>query len=83
MAGEELIYQYAYQYAPMGCAVGAIVYGALASGWVLKLPAGNERMQEIAAAIQEGAKCFHEASVHLYPHRWDSAFRNYYCDTGS
>lgn len=53
-AGEELI----YQYAPLGCAVGAIVYGALAGGWVVKLPAGNERMQQIAAAIQEGADAY-------------------------
>ena len=54
MSGQELI----YQYAPMGCAAGAILYGALACGWVLKLPAGNERMQEIAAAIQEGANAY-------------------------
>jgi K(+)-stimulated pyrophosphate-energized sodium pump len=54
MAGEELI----YQYAPLGCAIGAIIYGAAASGWVLKLPAGNQEMQNIAAAIQEGANAF-------------------------
>ncbi|MBX9690107.1 MAG: sodium-translocating pyrophosphatase, partial [Candidatus Obscuribacterales bacterium] len=54
MAGEELI----YQYAPLGCAAGAILYGVLAGGWVVKLPAGNERMQQIAAAIQEGADAY-------------------------
>lgn len=54
MAGEELI----YQYAPIGCAIGAIMYGGIAGGWVIKLPAGNERMQQIAAAIQEGADAY-------------------------
>ncbi len=54
MAGEELI----YQYAPVGCAAGAILYGALAGAWVVKLPAGNETMQKIAAAIQEGADAY-------------------------
>ena len=48
----------AFQYAPIGCATGAIVYGALAGLWILKLPAGNERMQEIASAIQEGADAY-------------------------
>lgn len=53
MAGEELI-----QYAPVGCAVAALIYGALAGGWVLKLDAGNERMKQIASAIQEGADAY-------------------------
>ncbi|MBX9570943.1 MAG: sodium-translocating pyrophosphatase [Candidatus Obscuribacterales bacterium] len=47
-----------FQYAPIGCAAGAILYGALAGGWILKLPAGNERMQQIASAIQEGADAY-------------------------
>jgi K(+)-stimulated pyrophosphate-energized sodium pump len=54
MAGVDMI----YQIAPMGCAVGAILYGALAGAWVVKLPAGNERMQQIASAIQEGANAY-------------------------
>ncbi|SEL62672.1 K(+)-stimulated pyrophosphate-energized sodium pump [Pseudoxanthomonas sp. GM95] len=40
------------------CAAVAIVYGIVSSRWVLSRPAGNARMQEIAAAIQEGARAY-------------------------
>ena len=40
------------------CAVAAIVYGFVSIGWVLKKPSGNDRMREIAAAIQAGAKAY-------------------------
>ena len=40
------------------CAAGAIVYGALSVSWILSKPAGNARMQEIAAAVQEGAQAY-------------------------
>ena len=42
----------------IACGAIALVYGAWAVRSVLSAPAGNERMQEIAAAIQEGAAAY-------------------------
>ncbi len=39
----------------LGCAILAIVYGAWQSARIMRLPDGNERMREIAAAVREGA----------------------------
>ncbi len=45
---------------PLGVGAGfiALIYGALSIKWILGKPAGNERMQEIASAIQEGASAY-------------------------
>ncbi len=41
-----------------GSALLAIIYGAIVIASILRLPEGNEKMKEIAAAIQAGAKAF-------------------------
>ncbi|PHS79107.1 MAG: sodium-translocating pyrophosphatase [Rhodospirillaceae bacterium] len=45
-------------YLVIACGVLALLYGAYATREVLDAPAGNERMQEIATAIQEGAGAY-------------------------
>ena len=42
----------------LGCAILAILYGVWQATRILALPAGNERMREIAAAVREGAVAY-------------------------
>jgi K(+)-stimulated pyrophosphate-energized sodium pump len=45
-------------YVAIACGVLAVLYGLVTSQILLRLPAGNPRMVEIAGAIQEGAKAY-------------------------
>jgi K(+)-stimulated pyrophosphate-energized sodium pump len=49
--------QYAVYFA-LACATAAVVYGLVTARWILGLPQGNDRMRQIAAAIQEGAGAY-------------------------
>ncbi|HEX3226876.1 MAG TPA: sodium-translocating pyrophosphatase [Gaiellaceae bacterium] len=40
------------------CAAAAVAYGLFLTRWLLSRPAGTERMQEIARAVQEGAAAY-------------------------
>ncbi|MBT8098509.1 MAG: sodium-translocating pyrophosphatase [Gammaproteobacteria bacterium] len=42
----------------IGAGALAILFGVISTQWILKQPAGNDRMQTIAKAIQEGASAY-------------------------
>jgi len=70
----------------LSCAVLALLYGAITTKWLVSKSTGNDRMREIAAAIQE-AQALPESAVHhdrdrrrysagrnfLFPLGWKSA----------
>jgi K(+)-stimulated pyrophosphate-energized sodium pump len=42
----------------LACAGCAVLYGAMTSRWLLARPAGNDEMQRISQAVQEGASAY-------------------------
>ena len=42
----------------LACSIAAILYGIVSTQWILKQPTGNDRMREIAAAVQAGAAAY-------------------------
>ncbi|HET8553452.1 MAG TPA: sodium-translocating pyrophosphatase [Rhodanobacteraceae bacterium] len=52
-----MLHQYGLWIA-LACAVIAILYGVFSVRWVLAQSSGNERMREIAGAVQEGARAY-------------------------
>src|SRR5262245_43914144 len=47
-----------WYWAVIACGILALIYGFWATQSVLAASAGTQRMQEIAAAVQEGAKAY-------------------------
>ena len=55
------------------CAVAALVYGGWSISWIMAKPTGNERMREIAAAIQ--AEFVGAGGIHCRLRLGDESFK--------
>ncbi|MHB8173771.1 MAG: sodium-translocating pyrophosphatase [Nitrospirota bacterium] len=42
----------------LGCSIIAVIYGIISISWIMKLGQGDEKMQNISKAIQEGAGAY-------------------------
>ncbi|EQD41932.1 Inorganic H+ pyrophosphatase, partial [mine drainage metagenome] len=58
MGGDELMSVNLWLWTAIAAGVLAVVYGVFSTAAIVRLPAGNARMQEIAAAIHTGAKAY-------------------------
>src|ERR1700733_5024927 len=58
LLGDLLMDAASWLWVAIAAGVVAVLYGVISMISILKLPAGNERMQEIAAAIQIGARAY-------------------------
>ena len=55
----------------------SLVYGYFTGKHILSFSAGNSKMQEIASAIQVGAKAYLKQTVQNYCYSWCCCFGNY------